>query len=267
MDAMTTTAQRAGPDGTRGVLVLASQSPRRRAMLGERGIAFVVREPGLDDAELTPGRWVNAGAGPAQRGGTLARAGAWAAALAYLKARATRARLAQHACDDGPEAELAHAAVLGADTVVVRDGALVGKPGDGAEAAMMIRAMRNRRHAVVTGAAWLDGADGGAPAAAAAFSDRAPASLLADVAFVSVGHVTDEAIEAYVASGAWAGKAGGYNLAERVAAGWPIEVEGDPATVMGLPLRRLEPWLAGWASRVGTGGAGTGMGLVGREGA
>lgn len=46
----------------------------------------------------------------------------------------------------------------------------------------------------------------------------------------------------------WAGKAGAYNLAERVEAGWPIEVEGDPGTVMGLPMRRLEARLAGFAA-------------------
>ena len=37
----------------------------------------------------------------------------------------------------------------------------------------------------------------------------------------------------------WRGKAGAYNLADRVADGWPIECEGDPTTVMGLPMRRL----------------------------
>jgi septum formation protein len=66
---------------------------------------------------------------------------------------------------------------------------------------------------------------------------------LADVAVVTWGQVSADTIDTYVASGEWAGKAGGYNLAERVAAGWPITVEGDPATVMGVPMRKLLPVL------------------------
>jgi predicted house-cleaning NTP pyrophosphatase (Maf/HAM1 superfamily) len=42
-----------------------------------------------------------------------------------------------------------------------------------------------------------------------------------------------------VDSGQWAGKAGAYNLSERLEAGWPIEYEGDPTTIMGLPMRAL----------------------------
>jgi septum formation protein len=56
---------------------------------------------------------------------------------------------------------------------------------------------------------------------------------------VTWGDVDDDAIDEYVASGQWRGKAGGYNLEERLEAGWPIECEGDPTTVMGLPMRRL----------------------------
>jgi len=67
--------------------------------------------------------------------------------------------------------------------------------------------------------------------------------LVADRAVVRVGPISDEQIEAYVASGEWRGKAGAYNLSERIEAGWPIECLGDPTTVMGLPMRRLPEWL------------------------
>ena len=53
----------------------------------------------------------------------------------------------------------------------------------------------------------------------------------------------DGEIERYVSAGGWRGKAGGYNLAERLAAGWPIRCEGDPTSVMGLPMARVAPLL------------------------
>jgi len=62
-----------------------------------------------------------------------------------------------------------------------------------------------------------------------------------------VGAIDDGRIEAYVWGGDWRGKAGAYNLSERVEAGWPITCEGDPATVMGLPMRRLPAWLGRFA--------------------
>ena len=49
----------------------------------------------------------------------------------------------------------------------------------------------------------------------------------------------DAAMQHYLDEGAWRGKAGAYNLQERIDAGWPIRCEGDPSTVMGLPMRRL----------------------------
>jgi septum formation protein len=56
---------------------------------------------------------------------------------------------------------------------------------------------------------------------------------------VTVGPIPETEITAYLDSGQWRGKAGAYNLAERLQAGWPISVEGDPGTVMGLPMVRL----------------------------
>jgi predicted house-cleaning NTP pyrophosphatase (Maf/HAM1 superfamily) len=50
-------------------------------------------------------------------------------------------------------------------------------------------------------------------------------------------------IDEYVSSGAWKGKAGAYNLSERIAAGWPLRCEGDETTVMGLPMLKLLPLL------------------------
>jgi len=49
----------------------------------------------------------------------------------------------------------------------------------------------------------------------------------------------EAAMQQYLDEEAWRGKAGAYNLQDRIDAGWPIKCEGDPSTVMGLPMRRL----------------------------
>jgi septum formation protein len=198
-----------GGPGERWAIYLASQSPRRRSLLAEAGIAFEVVEPGLDDAELEQG----AGSTPEQ----------WVGSLAYLKARATRARLGASA----------RGLVIGADTMVVHRGRLVGKPFNADDAARMIRELSNDEHSVVTGVALLDAAS-------------ARRELLVDAAVVRVGAIDDSEVARYVASAQWRGKAGGYNLSERVAAGWPITWVGDPGTIMGLPMRRLLPRLGAW---------------------
>jgi septum formation protein len=63
--------------------------------------------------------------------------------------------------------------------------------------------------------------------------------LFADAARVTMGALSDSDLENYLASGQWHGKAGGYNLLERIDAGWPLTYQGDPTTIMGLPMNRL----------------------------
>jgi len=184
-------------------LILASRSPRRRLLLEQMGVAFEAIDGAVDDGPLCPG----AACSPRH----------WVAALAYLKAVAiSRLDVA------------AGATVIGADTVCAVDGRLLGQPRDAADAAAMIRLMEDREHEVLTGVALVSSEN---------------RTLLADVAVLRVGRIGPEAIGEYISSGRWRGKAGGYNLSERLQAGWPIEVEGDPATVMGLPVRRLAPLL------------------------
>lgn len=127
------------------------------------------------------------------------------------------------------DVDAAHVASIAADTVCVVGDAIVGKPRDRAEAEEMINRMIGRRHRTITGVC---------------IRNRAGRRLLfSDVAEVSMGDLARDRVETYLDSGEWAGKAGGYNLEDRVADGWPIACEGDPSTVMGLPIRRLIPLL------------------------
>jgi septum formation protein len=90
----------------------------------------------------------------------------------------------------------------------------------------MLRLLRNARHQTITGVCLLPLPDG-------------QRIMFCDAATVRVGDISDKTIDAYVSSNAWRGKAGAYNLSERIAAGWPIECEGDPTTVMGVPMKML----------------------------
>jgi septum formation protein len=186
-------------------LLLATRSPRRHLMLEEAGVGFEPIGAAVDDGPLTPGA-----CSPRQ----------WAAALAYLKAEAARRTLA-------PGAD---ALVLGADTIVVAGDAIIGQPIDEADAESIVRRLSNGPHLVISGVALVDAATG-------------RRLLLADEALVQVGRIEEASLRGYIESGEWRGKAGAYNLSERLEAGWPIEYEGDPATIMGLPMHRLLPIL------------------------
>jgi septum formation protein len=196
-----------------GRLWLASASPRRRRLLEEAGISVIVHPADLDDAALVRGR------------DTTPRA--WTMALAWFKARRVHEQL-------GPPAV---GTILAADTVCVVDGEILGQPRDEADARRMLCALRGRDHRTVTGVCVLDRTTGAR-------------RVFWDEAVVRVGRLDDATIDAYVASGGWRGKAGAYNLADRIGAGWPITCEGDPATVMGLPMRRLAPLLHDLATPV-----------------
>jgi len=184
-------------------VVLASSSPRRRQLLDEHGIPHAAIAPPIDDGELAPGD-------------TDPRS--WVVALAHLKARS----VADH--------NTGGALVLGSDTVVVKGDAIIGQPRDRDHAREIIRRLAGGAHAVLTGVAIID----------AQTSER---HHFVDASDVTVGAIDEGAINAYLDSNDWQGKAGAYNLMDRINAGWPIRYEGDPTTVMGLPMRRLGPLL------------------------
>lgn len=190
-------------------IYLASTSPRRRLILTELGIAHTPIHPGVDDGVLLPG------AGSKE---------CWPAALAYLKARAGEEEAARRGSPPG--------VVIGADTIVLKGRDILGQPRDEDDAARIIRALRGGSHRVITGVALVH---------------AGRRDLFLDAATVTVGAIDDATNDRYARSGGWRGKAGGYNLAERLAEGWPIRFEGDPRTIMGLPgaalAARLERFL------------------------
>ncbi len=184
-------------------LILASRSPRRRQLLTEHGFgAHEAVHPGFEDAALKP---------------STSNPAAWVASLAYLKAWAKAS-----------EASARGRIVIGADTACLLDGRLIGTPVTPEEAEAMIRAFVGREHDVLTGVAVID-----------ARSEPPVRYIFTDTARVRLGNLTDQQITEYIASGAWQGKAGGYNYREALAAGWPLSHTGDVTTIMGLPMTRL----------------------------
>ena len=188
------------PDEAR-CIVLASRSPRRRALLEAAGWQVDCRPAPVDDGLLHPGS---------------ATPEAWTQALAWYKARAVALLPASR------PGEL----LLGADTVCAVDDTILGQPTDADHARAMLHSMRGRSHEVLTGMC-LHRVGG----------VRRLALARATVTF---GELGDDAVEAYLASEDWRGKAGGYNLSDRMQAGWPLTCDGEPEAVMGLSMTTLE---------------------------
>ena len=178
-------------DGT-GRMVLASASPRRRELVSAFVPPFTAVAPEVDE---TP----RSGESPEDL----------VLRLSLEKARWAAGRAGA-------------AAVLGADTVVVLDGEVLGKPDSPQRATNMLARLRGRTHRVVTGVTALDGRSG-----------RWLAS--AKTSHVTMREYTDAEVAAYVASGDPMDKAGAYavqNDSFRPAAG----VDGCYLNVVGLPL-------------------------------
>ena len=184
-------------------LVLASSSPRRLQLLTEAGYTPRVVRPTIDDGELDPP--------------DASRAHEWVGALAHLKSRCVFESLT-------PE-ERERSLVLGSDTVVISRERIIGQPRDEAHAREIIERLSDNSHTVASGVALLG---------------PGHRSVFVDTTLVHVGAIPSDAIERYLATGAWLGKAGAYNYADRLADGWDLRCEGDPTTIMGLPMLRLK---------------------------
>jgi septum formation protein len=169
-------------------LILASASPQRRAILEQAGIEFTVAPAGVD--ELTQGE---------------------PRAVAAENARRKALAIA------GP-------LVLGADTLVTLDGAILGKPRDAAQAAEYLGRLAGRSHEVVGGIALA--------------REGVVVAEAVEVTEVAFRALTAAEVEAYVAVGEWEGRAGGYAIQGRGAT-LVRGIAGDYLNVVGLPLARL----------------------------
>ncbi len=187
-------------------LVLASASPRRQELLRSAGIAITVQPTNIPEVPLN-------GEAPKAFAQRLAREKAWA----IFKQRP-------------------HEFVLGADTIVVVDKQILGKPKDAADAARMLRLLSGRSHQVITGVCLMGPKSG---TASAENPGAKPETSLGDVrcetTIVHVATLSEEEIRAYVASGEPMDKAGAYAI-QGMASRWIPRIEGDYANVVGLPI-------------------------------
>ena len=111
--------------------------------------------------------------------------------------------------------------MIGADTVVVFGGKVMGKPKDAAHAVEMLRALAGKRHTVYTGVC---------------VSDRGVKTVWHEVSHVYMQKMSDEFIARYVAGGSPLDKAGAYGVQDE---GTVERYDGEYANIMGLPLVRL----------------------------
>ena len=190
-------------------LVLASASPRRAELLRQVGLKFEIW-PGAEEDET---RGVLP-AGPALSGP------GWT--LEQVRARARQAALgkARPVILAQPDA-----VVIAADTVVVVDGVVLGKPDGPEEAEAMLRQLSGRTHHVTTGIVVAHGRRG------VTLEDDATTA-------VQFRRLKPDEIHRYVASGEPMDKAGAYGIQGRAAL-FVERLEGDYFAVVGLPLARL----------------------------
>ena len=182
-------------------IILASQSPRRKELMGQIGLKFKVISPNVDEhMEGNPS--------PAQL----------VEELSLRKAQAVRA--------GADEDDL----IIAADTVVVLDGAVLGKPEDEREAFAMLSALSGNSHRVYTGVTVLQG-------------DRAVTGH--EETRVTFRELEPEEISHYIATGEPMDKAGAYGI-QGLGAMLVSGIEGDYFNVVGLPIFRLSRILAGF---------------------
>jgi septum formation protein len=180
-------------------LVLASSSPRRQEILGRLGIHPLIEPADIDETPLSG-----------------------EAAPAYVE------RLA---VEKAATASRQGVVVLAADTAVVLDGVILGKPDDPDHAAEMLRSLSGRSHEVVSGVAVVVG------------DDRARAASAVERTVVTISALSDSRIAWYARSGEPDDKAGAYGL-QGAAGIFADRIDGSATNVIGLPLPLVDQLFA-----------------------
>jgi septum formation protein len=183
-------------------IILASASPRREELLRQMGLKFRVLPSGFDESDvmdLLPEEHVT--------------------------------KSAMGKADDVAE-RVSHGIIIGADTVVVVDDQILGKPGDAADARRMLKMLSSREHFVYTGLSVVR----------KDISKRLMRLTGYERTLVRFGPLTDEIIDAYVETGEPLDKAGAYGIQERGSV-LVQSIDGDYFNVVGLPIYRLSRML------------------------
>lgn len=173
-------------------IILASQSPRRKELMGLFKIPFVIRVADVDETILKDE--------PADQ--------------AVARLSRSKALAVPREADD---------VVIAADTVVVCDGQILGKPRDEADAFRMLRLLSGRAHQVMTGVTVLH---------------RCEVRSHTEVTDIHFRELSDKEIRAYIDTGEPMDKAGSYGI-QGGAALFAQRIEGDYFNVVGLPVCRL----------------------------
>ena len=175
-------------------IILASASPRRAEILKMAGIEFDVRASNIEEIvnpKLTP--------------------------LEIVKDIAAQKTLAIHNPND-------ESITLGADTIVVLEGHILGKPKNLEEAKLTLRKLSERVHEVITGVAIFKGEE---------------KHVFAESTKVYFNHLSDEQIDYYIKNDRPLDKAGSYAIQEYIGAVGIEKIDGDYYNVVGLPIQRL----------------------------
>jgi len=191
------------------VLVLASASPRRQEILRNAGIEFAVHPTDIPEVP-------NPGEAPR----------VFAERMAREKALAVFQRHPDET-------------ILGADTVVVVDEHILGKPSDQADAARMLRLLSGRSHIVITGVC-LVGSETRNQKPETVFED-----VRSETTLVTMDPLRDDDIRSYIVTDEPMDKAGAYAI-QGIASRWISRIEGDYFNVVGLPIALVWRMLREW---------------------
>lgn len=187
-------------------IVLGSASPRRRELLSQIGVLYEVRVSDKEERyqSSVPEKIVKE--------------------LALMKAQ----NVASELRDESENNLLCSTAVIGADTIVVLDDRVLGKPGNEEEAFRMIQNLQGREHRVFTGVAVLD------------FDENGSLRIFnyAVETTVHVNGMSEQEIRAYIRTGEPMDKAGAYGIQGRFAA-YIDRIDGDYYNVVGLPVSKV----------------------------
>jgi septum formation protein len=198
------------------MLVLASASPRRKELLSQAGFSFRVIASSVAEDRLTDEDPIS-----------------FATRLAQEKAQSVFDEQ-KDLLDSSADPLM----VLGADTIVVSELEILGKPQDPADAARMLRLLSGTTHQVITGVSLVS---------------RLTPETAAELTYVTMRTMSDAEIDAYIATGESSDKAGAYAI-QGYAARWIPRIQGCYFNVVGLPIALVSSLIEAMQTRLARSG-------------